>query len=852
MSELRTLPIRLAPLPGESLDSWMEALADRSMVDLREILLALGLHHRDRGLIADHTLFLQPQEAEQASFASGVPVGQLHLMTLRQYDGHAVILHPERRTVLRMQLWGRSTGSRYCPECLREREGRWLLRWRLAWAFACTRHHLLLAHDCPSCGRRPRHGKITAFRNVPPNQCSAALQHSGPFCRTDLSLAPACQLAEGSPVLAAQKWIDSLLSGAENNHDDPDQQIRTTFEDLRALASWFRRRAAPGDFEAFGEHIEEANQRDQSDGQFTPVSAAVAAGCLTRASTVLLNLAHDHSVAVIRDLLDRDAEHVGTTTTPGEVHNRWKRHSTELQQTVWRAMDGRMSTIERLRYRSCAPQPRPPLRDEEIIKERAGRVPQLLWRSWALRFLPEAGRRVVSFRPALSVTLLLPGWPLRSFDPLTRMLHDQEQPNVHYALLKVIQTNEAALATLCSLADYLDDDRCPIDYARRRATVSSDLLPTSTRLDICADTNTPPGGAARELVMRRYVYQRLTGNHHRQAPGPLQTTTSVEEALLAAFPFTLTASLLEALDDYAVGYLRAKGIEEEPLVWEPPAHLGLSLPWSQEVDDGHVEQAHRLICEEGIQPLLAATQMGVPLEYLRIIFETRPPQKRARATGREGSSPQSRLASARARRRAQKELTDEFLLREYLTEKKSIDQIGAEAQIPVFLIRERIGRTGLLTLRHPGRKQIDEHWLRKQYLHHARSLAEIAEELGTSSSHVGRHARAAGIELRPRGARAASLTLLEKVPPFLRPAVTDRHGWGRLLRFREAMQHRTIAEAARHVGTSQAVVSAQVTRLERDLGTVLYVRPRPGRSLRPTQAGYEVLEALTDIEAPRK
>ncbi len=29
MSSPRTLPIRLAPLPGEALDSWLEALAER-------------------------------------------------------------------------------------------------------------------------------------------------------------------------------------------------------------------------------------------------------------------------------------------------------------------------------------------------------------------------------------------------------------------------------------------------------------------------------------------------------------------------------------------------------------------------------------------------------------------------------------------------------------------------------------------------------------------------------------------------------------------------------------------------------------------------------------------------------
>src|SRR5262249_56815433 len=42
----------------------------------------------------------------------------------------------------------------YCPACLREDGGRWQLVWRLPWAFACPRHHRLLADTCPACRRR--------------------------------------------------------------------------------------------------------------------------------------------------------------------------------------------------------------------------------------------------------------------------------------------------------------------------------------------------------------------------------------------------------------------------------------------------------------------------------------------------------------------------------------------------------------------------------------------------------------------------------------------------------------------------------------------------------------------------
>ncbi|MFD9813159.1 TniQ family protein [Streptomyces sp. NPDC059080] len=853
-SAQRTLPIRLEPLPGEPLDSWLEALAHRSMVDVREILVALGLHHRHRGAIPDHTLFLRPEEAEQAATASGVPVNRLHTMTLRQYDQHAVLLHIERRSVIRMQLWGRS-GSRYCPECLIERDGRWLLRWRLPWTFACTRHRLLLAHECPACGHRPRHGRITLYRDVPPSQCSTPLQRSGPFCRTDLTRTPAVQVAEDNPVLAAQEWINGLLAKVENSETgQPEPELRDTFEGLRALAAWTLRRAASGDFHSYGEHIEQAAREHQGDGQFAPNSAAVAAGSLTRATELLRHPLSEHSVAVVRELLDRDDKAI-ELMPPVEVHKRWRRHSPDLQRMIWRAMDTKLSTVERLRYRSCSPHAGPP-RGDAVIAERSRHIPQFLWRSWTVRLLPEAGRRSIRFRSALSVALLLPGWSLRRFDPLIKMLHDQEYPDVHYTLAKLTRSHPAALPVLCSLADYLDEGLCPIDYERRRTTVGTDLLPTETWLRICTDTDTPPGGEARALLMRRYLYQRVTGNHHRQAPGSLGIKTPAQEAMLASVPFALARRLLKALDEHALSYLHSKGIDGEPLVWEPPARLGQGLPLSQEFNEDLVSQAHRMICDEGARPALAAERLDVPLDYLRFLFETQPPltpppaRSRTTTKRRESAPPRSRLAAAKSRRRSHDELTEEFLRRAYLSDRKSIKQISAETRLPRARVRERLEQTEVLALRHPHRVPLDEQWLREQYLHHRRSIATIAAELGLSATELGRRAKTFGIEMRPPTQRQGTAPAeLAAVPSILRPALSTRTGWNRLHRFQQAVTYRTISEAATNLGFRQAVLSLQIRRLETDLGFQLHTRPHRGESLQVTADGQAVLDALTIVQS---
>ncbi len=147
---------------------------------------------------------------------------------------------------------------------------------------------------------------------------------------------------------------------------------------------------------------------------------------------------------------------------------------------------------------------------------------------------------------------------------------------------------------------------------------------------------------------------------------------------------------------------------------------------------------------------------------------------------------------------------------------------------------------------------VDEQWLREQYVRQARTLASIATELDMSPTTLTRHLRAVGIELRPRGGRrAVSRTELESVPPLIRPALTDRRCWGRLQRFREAVEHRTLAEASRQLGTARSVLYTQFAALERDLGVQLYIRPRRGESFRPTKAGQAVMDALTDSEGAR-
>jgi hypothetical protein len=93
MTAVRTFPIRLAPLPGEALDSWLEALAHRLSVGLGDVLddleLAAPFQHgiREIAVPTDWTIALREEEAARIAHATGTDPQQLRDMTLMRFHG---------------------------------------------------------------------------------------------------------------------------------------------------------------------------------------------------------------------------------------------------------------------------------------------------------------------------------------------------------------------------------------------------------------------------------------------------------------------------------------------------------------------------------------------------------------------------------------------------------------------------------------------------------------------------------------------------------------------------------------------------------------------------------------------
>lgn len=618
----RTLPIRLPPLPGEALDSWLGALMRRSNISLRDLLIAAGSPFPTRtDHTPDYTTYLTPEEANRLAHITGTDTRLLHA-TLRRYDGYALALHDTRRVVRRVRLWGRSIGSRYCPRCLAEGAGRWPLRWRLTWSIACPRHQVLLAHACPVCGRWP-HRRPSNSHQVRQHECSARAR-DGRTCRADLTQSEVIPLPSDSPVLDAQEWINGLLSRIEAGDDDPC--LHDAFTDVTAIAARSLLRAEPGDFTDCGPQIERARQLHGNSALYAPVDAAVIAGPFSVAVGIVRGPLAEAAFTAIRTLVDREVAVMPKGPTEQIRRGITRLASADLEQQFWRAADPHLAIGPRLRYRTCTARPRVPQHRDHTVIMRTHSLPQLLWLDWALLLFPPqtnlAGRYNYHFwRAALSAAVMLPGWWQQRYDLATSLLHGNRPIPLGQFLPKIAPAGTGLPTAICLLAEYLDQHPAPIDYARRRKLKGSDLLPEAIWIDIRHRTGAPPDDQYRLTAVRRYLYQRLTGSDLYSPSGSLNLDSTDKTRNL---PVIMTPSLLEALEEHAAHYLASHGIDE-PVTWSPPLALvdHLDLPGrGMRLPD--TEHASKLI-RSRLPPSAAASALGTSLEHLRIAFEPRNP-----------------------------------------------------------------------------------------------------------------------------------------------------------------------------------------------------------------------------------
>jgi DNA-binding MarR family transcriptional regulator len=818
-----TLPFTVAPSPGESVDSWITALAARHGMHPVALLPRLGLPAAARGV---KHLMTAPAPADW-----------------RRIERLARVQPGALDTAIGAGLpdaWAASAASRFCPDCLTENGGRWPLSWRWWFAFACPAHARLLIDTCPGCGAAPRRWLPGSSDPAMTTCCLRGLNSKR--CRTDLSAVTAGP-AVPPALIQAQRWLDGLLAGGR--HGDP--VCAAAFADLPAVVSFVLNTACTADVAGLGAAAADAwdvhaatmaaRTSRAPKGTWRPKTTPLLAGAMSWTAPIL-NADEPTAIEAIRTLLSRRSGR--RLPPPGTPYPVWKTLSATTVRRFLRAADPDLPAMTRLRHRTPTSAAR--LADGSATA-RASCIPQLLWPDWSSRLLPAAGTEGDYFRAACAALLLIPGQLTTRATAAARhrLLSAQY---LSWTLQTLTADSDDALVLTCRLADFLDTHGAHINYRRRSEIFTEVTLNFDEWSAMAFTANAHPGEDTfngRHQHAKRYLAALVTGADPDECGYQLAFTDSSDRARYLEFAEHLPTALRRSLHTHAATALARLGIDE-PVTWSPPAELaeGLHLPG---VDPGHLDlpQITRLLIEQGQSAGRIGAAMGVNIEHIRLAAE------HLDHTGRAWSHTAA-PSVWRRRQAAEALLTRAFFEREYVRGGKTLRQIEAETGIARKLIADLARRTGIEPRPANAPKPIDPAWLRTQYLERARSTTDIAAELGITEMTCNKAIHRLGIPMRAPGVHARPemvATLPADIPDDIRAAVENGlGGWDRLHRYATAMLFPSLSAAGRFLGIKPETLSTQIARLEHDIGHRLLHRSAPGRPQHPTPAGQALLDAI--------
>jgi len=858
--------------------SWLEAVAHRLTVPLNDLMWAIGLpggaHRRsNRPGGTDRTIALLPAEAAAIAAATGLDEASVHAATLAAYDQRAVLLDPATRQVNIRTLWGRGQGSRYCPDCLAATGGRWQLRWRLSWSFACPIHQRLLADNCPSCGQSQRFRSSAQHHPPQPGHCENPIhpaghgQGRGPAraharCGADLSRAATITLPRDHPVLRAQRLLDDLIDtgkAAFGIYATQPQPALTALTDIRAIAGRAIAHAhtsadspatpAPSSdpvtaaIQAYAqaEHQRAGARAKIRPGTMAPPTATSTAAGLTTACDVLL--AADVPAAAALGWLINAPRPRGRIPSPSTVDD-WGRDTSPVLRAVQLAAFGpRLRPTDQLRYRIASPAPgEPTVTTAAAARQRAARIPTLFWLSWTVRLCPLSGALITTVRPALSSALLLVGTRL-NLTVAAQLLGSATSCQPISKTVQLLHATEQwpdAAAALIRLAGYLDAHDIPIAYQRRRQLDYRRLLPTSRWL--CRQAQAPRHLDDYGHAARCVLFEQLSGTPAHLAPFGTAARTPPFRAKMAQLAAALTPDLARGLQQAAASFLASHGITSEPVTWDPPLHLldGLNLPGA-DPRDIDLEHLHQLIRRDRVSLATAARHLGITSEAVQMLLHHHP------------APPVSTEARADTRP-ARDILPRDLLARQYLAEHKSLAQIGKQAGLSAnstaWLARDYgipiRGQKDYTAHQHPV---LTRDWLWHQHVTRGRSLQHLATETGLSKSTIRRWAKLYEIPWQRRyPIRMNTTAAAATAPPLLRPAITGPGAWKRLNRLAAASRYPSLSHAATCLGIHHTALVIQVKRPEREFGQQLLERAPGQQTMRPTTYGKKIIAAVRAAE----
>lgn len=628
---------------------------------------------------------------------------------------------------------------------------------------------------------------------------------------------------------------------------DPESQ--TELRDFGALATWFSPRLQPQDLSYLGPQSAAALREYRDQNHYVkreqPTATLISAALACQAFRLLTSRARDR-YRRFAPLL-RGPYHClgpGSHTSKGPMilsHKRLMSLSEPLQHKLLRSADPYLPVSERLRYRTCTPQPHPPEPGSTLATERARHVPQYLWHDWIIRFLPDRGAHVDAIATDLPIALLIPGNPIRNIHATTEL--NPWRNNVSIALGELTRRHPGLLTAICALADYLDTEGSPVDYRRRRETFRDIELSQQVWEHYCDQANANPGKGARRFNARRYIFQMLTGADLSNPQHSLAFRTGEDQdRYMGQFQREMETALRASLHEHAAGLLAAAGIDE-PVNWSPPAECvaGLRLP-GREPGDINTRLLYQLITIEKCSFTAVARQLGVTIEHVRYITRQ---LYRETTKHPKNSSP----AARQARHRANGILDRAFYEREHIQARKDLPTIAAETGFTRRLVARYARKAGISI--NPAIKKmadIDRRWLAEQAGKLFRTNDDIAAELGLRGETIRRYRRNYGIRGRSTGSAGHVITNLKhpSLPRDIRLAVEgQRGGWQRLQRFQQMMAYPSINSAAQALALRHQNLTLQINRLEADIGEPLIQRaPHRYTAMLPTRRGQRLLDHL--------
>jgi len=233
------LPVSVAPRPGESIESWLEHLADVNGLTTAQLLTAAG---RRSGGTRYLTLAPSPETIARLAALARVDEHDVYAATLAAYDGTALDMtgldptdrHSYRKVAARG--WTPAHGTQICPACLGE-DGAWQAAWRLLIVTTCTRHESLLVARCPSCRRPFRDQRHSHLRRVATATVCGNPLGTGPTkqCQHDLTTIATTSASE--EVLVLQARVDSALTDNPVTVLGQKAAGKTYLTDLRHLST---------------------------------------------------------------------------------------------------------------------------------------------------------------------------------------------------------------------------------------------------------------------------------------------------------------------------------------------------------------------------------------------------------------------------------------------------------------------------------------------------------------------------------------------------------------------------------------------------------------------------------------